>query len=307
MILVTGGTGFIGRTLVRQLVTMGTPVRTLLRPSTKSPALPVGVPVEVAVCSLLDERGLRAAMKGVDVVFHLASAERSSTGADLARVDVEGTLMVAEAAAQAGIRRIFFLSHIGADRASAYPVLRAKALAEAAIQHSGVPYTIFRSGPVFGEGDALFSGLVRLMRMLPFVFLMPGEGKNLVQPIWVEDLAACLLLSLENDFHQNQTHAIGGAEYLSLRQVIKIIEQATGMRRIPVEVFPATVRAIALWYEQTFHRFPLSMFWLDYLAADRTCPVDTIPRMFGLLPARLGPQSQYLKFAVHPNKQRNQQ
>ena len=79
------------------------------------------------------------------------------------------------------------------------------------------------------------------------------------------------------------------------------------MRRIPVEVFPATVRAGALWYEQTFHRFPLSMFWLDYLAADRTCPVDTIPRMFGMLPARLGPQSQYLKFVAHPKKQRNQQ
>lgn len=307
MILVTGGTGFIGRTLVRHLVTMGSPVRTLLRPSTQSPSLPVGVPVDVAVCSLLDERGLRAAMKGVDVVFHLASAERFSTGADLTRVDVQGTQMVAQAAAQVGVKRFFYLSHIGADRASAYPVLRAKALAEAAIIQSGVPYTIFRSGPVFGEGDSLFSGLVRLMRMLPIVFMMPGEGNNLLQPIGVEDLAACLLLSLENEFHQNQVYAIGGAEYLSLRQVVKIIEQATGMRRILLEVFPAFVRTLALWYEQSFHRFPLSMFWLDYLAADRTCPVDTIPRMFGLLPARLGPQSAYLKNVTHPKKQRVKQ
>lgn len=242
-------------------------------------------------------------MKGVDVVFHLASAERYSTGADLTHVDVEGTQMVAQAAAQAGIERFFYLSHIGADQFSAYPVFRAKALAEAAIVHSGVPYTIFRSGPVFGEGDSLFSGLVRLMRTMPIMFMMPGEGKNLVQPIWVEDLATCLLLSLENEDHENQIHSIGGVEYLSLRQVVKIIEQATGLRRIPVEMYPATVRTIALWYEQTFHRFPLSMFWLDYLAADRTCPVDTIPRMFGLMPARLGPQSAYLKsVSISKNK-----
>lgn len=307
MILVTGGTGFIGQTLVRQLVAMGSPVRTLLRPSTKSPALPIGVPVEVAVCSLLDERGLRAAMKGVDVVFHLASAERESTGADLTHVDVEGTQMVAQAAAQAGIERIFYLSHIGADRSSAYPVLRAKALAEAAITHSGVPFTIFRSGPVFGEGDSLFSGLARLMRTLPVVFLMPGDGRHLVQPIWVEDLVACLLLTLENETHENKTYSIGGMEYLSLRQVVKIVEQATGMRRIPVDVYPATVRTMALWYEQTFHRFPLSLFWLDYLAADRTCPVDTIPRMFGLMPARLGPQSAYLKSVNYTKNKRIKQ
>ncbi len=306
MILVTGGTGFVGRELIRQLVTIGKPVRTLLRPSTTSPELPKGVPVEVAVCSLLDERGLRAAMKGVDVVFHFASAERHSTGADLNQVDVEGTRQVAQAAAQAGIERFFYLSHLGADRASAYPVFRAKALAESAIIHSGVPYTIFRSGAIFGQGDALFSGLVRLMRMLPFAFFMPGDGNHLIQPIWVEDLAACLLMSLENHTGENQLHFIGGAEYLSLRQVVKIIEEATGLRRIPVEVFPATVRMVSLWYEQTFHRFPLSLFWLDYLASDRTCPVDTIPRMFGLMPARLNQQSGYLKYVSSPKNRRMQ-
>ncbi len=304
MILVTGGTGFIGRELVRQLVSMGKPVRTLLRPSTKSPALPKGVPVEVAVCSLLDERGLRAAMKGVDTVFHLASAEHQSTGADLTQVDVDGTRQVAQAAAQAGIEHFFFLSHLGADRASAYPVFRAKALAESAIIHSGAPYTIFRSGAVFGPGDYLFSGLVRLMRMLPVAFFMPGEGNHLVQPIGIEDLVTCMLMALESGAFENQVFSIGGAEYLSLREILKIIQNVTGMRRIPVEVYPATVRVFALWYEQTFHHFPLSMFWLDYLAADRTCPVDTIPRTFGLMPARLNQQSEYLKYVSNPKIKR---
>ena len=92
MILVTGGTGFIGQALIRQLVSLGKPVRTLLRPSIVTPNLPRGIPIEVAVSSFDDERSLRAAMKGVDVIYHLAGSERlGSRLADLVGVDIEGT------------------------------------------------------------------------------------------------------------------------------------------------------------------------------------------------------------------------
>ncbi len=97
MILVTGGTGFMGRVLIRHLVIMGKQVRMLLRPSPTSPNLPRGIPVEVAVCSLQDQRSLRSVMKGVDVIYHLASAERlGSSRADLTGVDIEGTRSLVE-------------------------------------------------------------------------------------------------------------------------------------------------------------------------------------------------------------------
>ena len=113
MILVTGGTGFIGRALIEHLVSLGKPVRTLLRPSQLSPKLPLGLPVEVAVCSLQDERGLQAALKGVDIIYHLAGTERLGTRADLAGVDIEGTQAIAKAAAQTNVDRIFFLKSPG--------------------------------------------------------------------------------------------------------------------------------------------------------------------------------------------------
>jgi dihydroflavonol-4-reductase len=83
MILVTGGTGFIGRALVRHLADAGFPVRLLIRPTKKSPNLPKGVPVEVAVCNLVDERSLRSAMMGVDTVYHLAGVEWHGAHASL--------------------------------------------------------------------------------------------------------------------------------------------------------------------------------------------------------------------------------
>ena len=90
MILVTGGTGFIGRALIRHLVELGYPVRTLIRPSQTSPNLPLGIAVDVAVSSLTDERGLRAAMVGIDTVFHLASGEWRGPRESLMQIDIQG-------------------------------------------------------------------------------------------------------------------------------------------------------------------------------------------------------------------------
>ena len=170
MILVTGGTGFIGKALIRSLVESGYSVRTLIRPSSRSPNLPRGVPVEVAVSSLNDERGLRAAMVGVDTVYHLAGVERQGTYADLMAIDIQGARMVTEVAADANVDRLFFISHLGADRASAFPVLKAKAIAEEFIRRGKPDYTIFRTAIVYGPDDGFTTGLANLLHALPYQY-----------------------------------------------------------------------------------------------------------------------------------------
>jgi uncharacterized protein YbjT (DUF2867 family) len=295
MILVTGGTGFIGRALVRQLVASGKSVRLLLRPSPISPRLPRGVAVEVAVSSLKDERGLRSALKGVDVVFHLAGAERIGSRSDLEGVDVDGSRSLASVIRQAGVERVFFLSHLGADRSSAYPVLKSKAISEHFFVDCGVATTILRTAPVFGPGDQFTTGLAELLRMAPGLFLVPGDGHNLMQPIWIDDLVTCLTVALENKDSLNQIYEVGGGEYLMFREILEEIMRISGHRRLMVNLQPAYVRMLSLWLEQTFPKFPISIFWLDYLAADRTCPIENLPRIFGVIPARFTQNLDYLR------------
>jgi len=293
MILVSGGTGFIGRALARHLAADGREVRLLLRPS-QSPRLPQGVRLEITVCSIKDERGLRAAMNGVDVVYHLIGAERMGLQADLNHVDVEGTQALVNAAAQSGVKRFFYLSHLGADRSSAYTVLKAKGLAENIILNSGVPYTIFRSGPVTGPGDQFTVPLKALFKLNPFVFLIPDGGITRIQPIWVEDLVTCLTLALDDTQTVNQTIQVGGEEFLTFAEVVDILLKKLKMRRMIVGVGSAYLRILGLWVEQFNPKFPFSLFWLDYLAADRTCSIDTVPRTFGLIPARFNHNLDYL-------------
>jgi NADH dehydrogenase len=294
MFLITGGTGFIGRALLRHMFDAGQPLRVLIRPSPRTPRLPIGVPLEVAVASLSDPRGLRAALSGVDYVIHLASAEGLGNRGDLFATDIQGTRNLAEAAADAGVKRFLYVSHIGADRMSAFAVHKAKGIAEEHIRRSGVPYTILRSSIVFGPEDRFTVPLTRILRSAPGLLPLPGGGRAVIQPLWIEDLVTCILWAFENPM-ENQTVEIGGSEYFPLRQVVETIMEVNRRRRTIVPLSMPYMRALIISLDALFRNFPFSSYSLDYFSINRTCPVDNLTRNFGLMPARFTYRLEYLR------------
>lgn len=284
----------MGRTLTRHLVEAGHPVRLLIRPSLQSPAISTGTPVEVAISSLNDERGLRAAMVGIEAVYHMIGGEWRGVRSDLMKIDIQGTRSIAQAALDARVKRFFYLSHLGANRASAYPVFKAKAIAEEHIRRSGLDYTILRSAILYGPRDGFTTGIAKILASVPFVFFLPGEGNTLIQPLWVEDLATCLTWALDNDATHNQVIEIGGPEYIPFRQVVETVMEVSGLRSRLVSLKPPYLRALTVLLDHLLPNMPVSVYWLDYLAANRTCGLDVVPKIFHLMPSRFSQRLAYL-------------
>jgi NADH dehydrogenase len=124
---------------------------------------------------------------------------------------------------------------------------------------------------------------------------LPGSGKTLLQPLWIEDLAVSLTWNLNNHDTLNKTIDIGGPEYLSISSIIDLIINTLGIRRNIVRIPPPYMRGMTILLESIFRSFPVSLYWLDYLAANRTCALDSIPRTFNVLPTRMSKSIGYLE------------
>lgn len=297
MILVTGATGFVGRRLVYRLtVDAGLRVRVLLRPGSDVSRLPRPLTVHTMVGDITDADSLLAAMDGVHTVFHLVGTETRGRHARLNNVDVAGAKAVVEAALAARIGRIIYVSRIGAERASAFPVLRAKGEIEETIRNSGLAYTIFRPGVLFGEGDHFSEHIAMLARTFPF-YVVPGDGETVFQPLWVDDLVTCLAMSVENLDLIDSVVALGGPELLTYRRLVMRVMHTIGSRR-PIVGMPLLVNRVGAWFlDGLFARWPLTEQWVEMLSTTQMAELGAIERHFGFRPAAfdIGLLSTYMQ------------
>ena len=294
-ILLTGATGFIGKALTRHFFETDYLIRVLIHPAGKSPDLPKGIPVEAAVAGLDDIRGLRAALVDVDIVYHLASQEALGAKGDLLGTDIQGTRNLVAACEEGNVKRFFFLSHLGADRASAYPVMTAKAIAEDQIQKSSLDYTILRTGIVYGPNDRFTTALAKMLQKIPLIFPLPDQGESLLQPLWIEDLASILTWSLDNPKTKRELFEIGGPEQLSFRDIIITLMDVMGLQRRLISLSTPLIRGATVFADYLNLDIPTNVFWLDYLATNRVCSLNTVPHVFNLLPSHFSKRIEYLR------------
>jgi len=295
MILVTGATGFVGRRVVARLTAAGHAVRCLVRPAYKERQLPPGVSVHVVAGDLADAAALRVALQDVDTVIHLAGMWTQRGARTFEAVNYHGTLNLLEAALEVGASRIIFSSYPTADRNSAFAFLRSKGLAEEAIKSSGLSFTILRPSLVYGPDDYLTTNIATALKSVPFVFPVIGDGQTRFQPLWIEDLAACVERCLSNPKTIGHTFALGGPAYLTINDMLDVIAQTLHVHRRKVFVRAPLARAAAQWMERVMPRPLLTTTTVDLLGVDTTTELGAVSRYFGFDPARFADAVGYLR------------
>jgi uncharacterized protein YbjT (DUF2867 family) len=130
---------------------------------------------------------------------------------------------------------------------------------------------------------------------MPFVYLLAGQGETLLQPIWVYDLATAIAWTLDDPATLGRIYEVGGPEFLTYRQIVKLVMSTIQVKRILVPFRPPYLRAGAWLLERVFPDPPLTSLWLDYLAINRTTDLGSLPHAFGLQPARMESNLGYLE------------
>lgn len=170
------------------------------------------------------------ALTGADAVLHLAAATGKATPAEHFRVNTEGTRVLVEQCRRSGVRRLIFVSSIASTFPDLrhYPYARAKLEAEKIVQSSGLDFTIVRPTIIAGRGSPVMAGLQRLAS-LPVVPVF-GDGRILVQPIEVNDLAGCLVALVRDGLGRGETIELGGPEVVTIEQLLRAIRIARNGR-----------------------------------------------------------------------------
>lgn len=233
-VLVTGGTGFVGRNLCAELASRGHDVTALSRNPGEKPT-PDGV--ETVEGDVEDYDSIAGPIAAADAVINLVALSplfKPSGGKERHfEVHLDGTKNVVRAAEEGGTDRLVQMSFLGASSDSPVTALRAKGDAETVVRESDLDWTIFRPSVIFGEGGEFIEFSKKLTT--PYLTGLPGGGKNRFQPIWIGDMVTIICDSLEDERHIGRTYEIGGPDILSLADVTKLAYRAEGK---PVTILP---------------------------------------------------------------------
>jgi NADH dehydrogenase len=282
VILVTGGTGFVGGHVVHALRAADRPVRCLVRDRRKAGKL------EAQGCELVegdmtDAASLRRAVEGVETILHLV-AVRQGTEERFRRVMVRGADDLLAAAKEAGVKRFVLMSALGTreDTKDLVPYFGAKWAVEQAVKGSGLEHVIFQPSFIFGRDGGIIPTFRRLVKLAPVTPII-GSGKRRIQPIWVDDVAAYFVKAIDFQAATNRTFELGGPEPVTWDEFWARFKRALGVRRPSIHVPIGLMKVNALLTERLPGDIPLTRDLLTMLEhEDNVVSNDDAVRTFQL-------------------------
>jgi uncharacterized protein YbjT (DUF2867 family) len=267
VILVTGGTGFVGPKIVHRLRAEDDAVRCLVRdPDRAGPVAAWGC--ELAQGDVTDLDSIRRAVDGCEVVVHLVAIIQGKPE-QFEQIMVQGTQNIVEAARATGIRRFVLMSALGTSEETKELSLyfNAKWRMEQAVKGSGLEHVIFRPSFVFGKGGGALKTFTRVVRLSPVIPVF-GAGDQRVQPIWIEDVAEYYATAIDLPEAANRTFEIGGPDIVTYEELYDRIKRVLGKRRPKLHLPFGLMRVNAAIVEALPGPSPVTRDQLKMLAVD---------------------------------------
>jgi uncharacterized protein YbjT (DUF2867 family) len=264
VILVTGGNGFVGGHVVRLLREESRDVRCLVRDRRKAERLE-SWGCEVVEGDMTDASSLRRAVEGADAVVHLV-AIRQGKPEEFQRIMVGGTRDLLMVAKEAGVKRFVLMSALGASEETkdAVPYYGAKWQMEEDVKQSGLPYVIFRPSFIFARDGGILGTFRKLAKIAPVTPII-GSGKQRIQPIWADDVAAYFAKAIDHEPATNRTFELGGPDAVSWNEFWARLKRTLGVRRPSVHMPIGFMRVNALLTERLPGNIPLTRDLLKML------------------------------------------
>jgi uncharacterized protein YbjT (DUF2867 family) len=280
MILVTGGSGYVGSHIVQRLAGTGRPVRAMVRDRERAEreARLTGLSTEWVEADVTRPDTLPAAFAGVETVVHTVAIAVEKGERTYERINLQGTANVLQAASGSGVRRFIHMSQLGADPDLPYRFLASKGKAQALVAQSDFDWTAFRPSVIWGPEDEFANTFARLAQMTPFIFPIVGDGQAKFEPVWIEDVVTAVEGSLNDKTTHGKEFELGGPEVLTMEEIERRTLAALGVRRVFVR-FPIPLIRIAVWLMETLLPSPpVTQSLLELLAVDNVTRDNSISR-----------------------------
>lgn len=279
MILVTGGTGFVGSHLVNRLSQEKIRSRCLVRKSSNIEKLKKPV-IDLAFGDLTDEESLKKALEGVDTVVHLIGIIVEKKGATFEIIHTQGTRNLVKACKKAGVRRFIYISALGAreNARSRYHITKWEA--EQAVIKSGMEYVIFRPSIMIGKGGEFITMLSKIVQKAPVVPIIDGKSK--VQPIYVENTIDCVIKSLMEPRIKNRIFEIAGPYQITYRELFLTLMDVLTIKKPALEIPIWLMWPAAYILERLIEKPPITTQQLIMLQEDNICDIKEMQEVFDL-------------------------
>ncbi|MEH6776184.1 MAG: complex I NDUFA9 subunit family protein [Cereibacter changlensis] len=268
LVTIYGGSGFVGRYIVRRLAKDGWRVRVAVRrPNEALFVKPYGSvgQVEPVFCNIRDDASVRAVMHGADAVINCVGVLSESGKNSFDAVQAEGAARIARIAAEQGVAHLVQLSAIGADANSPSAYARSKAKGEAAVQAAFPAAVILRPSVIFGPEDQFFNRFAGMTRFAPALAVVGGNTK--FQPVHVDDVAKAAVLGVTGKAAPG-IYELGGPDVATFRQLMQEMLAVIERRKMVINIpfFLAHIMAGAFGLLQTL---TLGLFTNKILTRDQ--------------------------------------